>query len=116
MMDGCRPPDPVLVARESGERMARQPRPTTQRGARGTGLAAVEPSLSSTATTTRPTAQFVSVDPDLAQTNQAYVYVGDDSVNETDPSGSQFRVLCATTSSAKTSMAQVDMYLRSTSG
>ena len=33
------------------------------------------------------TAQFVSVDPDVAQTNQAYVYAGDDSVNVTDPSG-----------------------------
>ena len=33
------------------------------------------------------TAQFVSVDPDLAQTDQAYVYAGDDPVNNSDPSG-----------------------------
>ena len=33
------------------------------------------------------TAQFVSVDPDLAQTDQAYVYVTDDPVNGTDPTG-----------------------------
>ncbi len=33
------------------------------------------------------TAQFVSVDPDLAQTDQAYVYVTDDPVNGIDPTG-----------------------------
>ena len=33
------------------------------------------------------TAQFVSVDPDFAETNEAYIYVGDDPVNRIDPSG-----------------------------
>ncbi len=33
------------------------------------------------------TAQFLSVDPDLAQTMQSYAYAGDDPVNRTDPSG-----------------------------
>jgi RHS repeat-associated protein len=33
------------------------------------------------------TGEFTTVDPDLAQTDQAYSYVGDDPVNEKDPSG-----------------------------
>jgi RHS repeat-associated protein len=33
------------------------------------------------------TGEFTSVDPALSSTNQAYVYAGDDSVNETDPTG-----------------------------
>jgi RHS repeat-associated protein len=33
------------------------------------------------------TGQFISVDPDLAETNQPYAYVGDDPVNRTDPTG-----------------------------
>jgi hypothetical protein len=37
------------------------------------------------------TGQFLSVDPDVAQTGQPYVYTGDDPVNELDPLG-----LCST--------------------
>ena len=33
------------------------------------------------------TGEFMSVDPDLAVTNQPYAYAGDDPVNEADPSG-----------------------------
>ncbi|MGO8862227.1 MAG: RHS repeat-associated core domain-containing protein, partial [Acidimicrobiales bacterium] len=33
------------------------------------------------------TGQFLSIDPDLATTNQPYAYVGDDPVNGSDPSG-----------------------------
>ena len=33
------------------------------------------------------TGEFMSVDPDLAETDQPYAYAGDDPVNETDPSG-----------------------------
>jgi RHS repeat-associated protein len=33
------------------------------------------------------TAEFTSVDPDVAETGQPYVYAGDDPVNEGDPSG-----------------------------
>ena len=33
------------------------------------------------------TGQFMSVDPDLAETGQPYAYAGDDPVNEVDPSG-----------------------------
>jgi RHS repeat-associated protein len=33
------------------------------------------------------TGQFVSVDPDFAETDQPYVYAGDDPANKTDPSG-----------------------------
>ncbi len=33
------------------------------------------------------TGQFMSVDPDLAETDQPYAYAGDDSVNEADPTG-----------------------------
>ena len=33
------------------------------------------------------TGQFLSVDPKVEQTKQAYLYVGDDPVNSTDPSG-----------------------------
>jgi hypothetical protein len=33
------------------------------------------------------TGQFMSVDPDLAETDQPYAYAGDDPVNETDPRG-----------------------------
>jgi len=33
------------------------------------------------------TGQFLSVDPDISTTNQAYDYTGDDPVNATDPSG-----------------------------
>jgi hypothetical protein len=33
------------------------------------------------------TGQFMSVDPDLADTDQPYAYAGDDPVNESDPSG-----------------------------
>ena len=33
------------------------------------------------------TGQFLSVDPGYEQTEQAYIYVGDDPVNESDPSG-----------------------------
>ena len=33
------------------------------------------------------TGEFMSVDPDLAETDQPYAYAGDDPVNEGDPSG-----------------------------
>jgi uncharacterized protein RhaS with RHS repeats len=33
------------------------------------------------------TGQFLSVDPMVEQTQQAYIYVGDDPVNSCDPSG-----------------------------
>lgn len=33
------------------------------------------------------TGQFLSVDPDLAETDQPYAYAGDDPVNESDPTG-----------------------------
>ena len=34
---------------------------------------------------TRATGEFMSVDPDLAETDQPYAYAGDDPVNEGDP-------------------------------
>ncbi|MGH9169527.1 MAG: RHS repeat-associated core domain-containing protein [Acidimicrobiales bacterium] len=36
------------------------------------------------------TGQFLSVDPDIDQTGQAYVYAGGDPVNNVDPSGQEF--------------------------
>ena len=35
------------------------------------------------------TGQFLSIDPELSTTNQAYAYAGDDPVNESDPTGLQ---------------------------
>jgi RHS repeat-associated protein len=40
------------------------------------------------------TGQFLSVDPELATTNQPYVYTGDDPVNETDPTGKWVVGIC----------------------
>jgi len=42
------------------------------------------------------TGEFTRPDPDLAQTDQAYVYSGDDPVNQTDPSGNctDFNISC----------------------
>ncbi len=40
------------------------------------------------------TGQFMSVDPDLVDTNQPYSYAGDDPVNEEDPSGRTTLGLC----------------------
>jgi RHS repeat-associated protein len=41
------------------------------------------------------TGQFLSVDPDLAQTGEPYAYAGDDPVNETDPTGDLSLGICA---------------------
>jgi RHS repeat-associated protein len=39
--------------------------------------------------------QFLSVDPEVQQTEQAYLYVGDDPVNAIDPHGNPCRLPCA---------------------
>jgi hypothetical protein len=39
--------------------------------------------------------QFLSVDPMVQQTQQAYLYVGDDPVNAIDPHGNPCRLQCA---------------------
>jgi hypothetical protein len=41
------------------------------------------------------TAQFLSVDPLVAETGQPYSYAGDDPVNETDPAGDLSLGICA---------------------